>query len=346
MVPLAEVLKLGYAAVIATPSGKKPSIDHSSDDARFFKDEVEFKKLKALHDSLPGLRAPSALSAMDEGSLADFDAVFFPGGHAPMEDLARSPIVGRILGHFHSRGKPAALICHGPAALLAGNGADGSWLYAGYEMTAFSAVEEKQAEKQALGGEVEFYLDDALTARGGKVSTAAPWTPRVVRDRELITGQNPQSDRELVRELLVALAETRLGNAVSRVAYHTGLRGLESGAYYEVTPFPKDWRQGFTNVYVGARRAEVSREAFMKALVPHLDHARTVFGPSGMRGYLVLSDGNYEIAFMNWPSKEAAAAAGSAPGREAVLAESGAILESLSLAPIPNAAALRHPALP
>jgi len=153
--------------------------------------------------------------------LDPFAAVFFPGGHAPMEDLSWDPDVATVLRHFHERGKPTALICHGPIALIstvqdpveflrAVESGDvhaqqqhvGDWPYAGYRMTVFSGAEEKLAEGGQLGGQVRFVADGALEAAGGKVDVAPPGTPHVVKDRELITAQNPGSDGELADALL------------------------------------------------------------------------------------------------------------------------------------------------
>jgi putative intracellular protease/amidase len=143
-----------------------------------------------------------------------------------MQDLLQDPSVAAVLQHFHASGKPTALICHGPIALLAAMPGSGnfvqamrsgsehrsagvkpekSWPYAGYRMTIFSTSEEKIAEHAQLGGEVLFYPQDALRKAGGVVSVAAEWSSNVVHDRELITGQNPSSDDALVKELLAAL---------------------------------------------------------------------------------------------------------------------------------------------
>lgn len=185
---------------------------------------------KAFHEGLSDLRAPQKLSAVVAGGLDGFDGVFFPGGHAPMEDLCKDASVAAVLRHCHEAGKPTAAICHGPIALVstakdpaallaalerneaapAAKAAAG-WPYAGYRMTIFSTVEEKQAEAAALGGEVRFYPDEALRTAGGIVEVAAPNRSQVVHDRELITGQNPASDEAFAKALLQALAERRAG---------------------------------------------------------------------------------------------------------------------------------------
>ncbi len=346
MVPAAEVARFGYEIVVATPTGKKPTVDPASDAPGYFKDAAEYKTLSALHAQMVTIRPPLSLRDLDEKQLSSFDGVFFPGGHAPLTDLVSDPGVNRILRYFHERSLPTALICHGPVALLASRKEGSPWLYQGYKMTGFSTAEEKIAQSGALGGEVAFFLDEALSKAGGEVSVGPAWSPFLVRDRELITGQNPMSDRGLSQHLLIALAEGRMRNATRIDNYEAVLDRFAGDRLYQVTPFPKDWRSGVTNLYIGARLPSVSREQFQKVLGNHLVNAKRVFGPAGMRGYLVLSDGDYEIAFMNWASEEALAKAGQAPGRETVLSEAAGILEPLVFEKHLDPTRLAHPALP
>jgi putative intracellular protease/amidase len=141
-----------------------------------------------------------------------------------MEDLWKDPSLGKILRHFHEKKLPTALICHGPIALLSALAAPialatsvekktaapkGEWLYSGYNMTVFSDAEEKKNEPDKLGGYMKFYPQDALTAAGGKVTASPPYQSHVVQDRELITGQNPASDKKLAATLLSALSDHR-----------------------------------------------------------------------------------------------------------------------------------------
>ena len=129
------------------------------------------------------------------------------------------------LRHFHERGKPTALLCHGPiaivsampharefrSALIAGDPAKASawaegWQYAGYKMTVFSATEEKVIEDNLLHAKLYFNMPDALRTAGGEVSvTVVDFDPYVVEDRELITGQNPRSDHPIAAKLVAAL---------------------------------------------------------------------------------------------------------------------------------------------
>ena len=230
MVAADELLKAGFELEFANPRGNAPAMDSVSDSAMWFGgDETEYRRIRALHDSLPGLKKPLRLAEVRAQDISQYAALFVPGGHAPMEDLTQDPDLGELLKAFHAARKPTALICHGPIALLsslpqaarfvetvaagAAPAADltQDWIYAGYRMTAFSTKEEQQEESgqdNVLGGFVRFYPDEALGLAGGiSVVRANKWNSHVVRDRELITAQNPMSDKEFARELLGALAE-------------------------------------------------------------------------------------------------------------------------------------------
>lgn len=225
-VPVRSLIDAGYELVFATPEAKSPAMDKISDTAVWFDgNEVEYKKAKDLVQSLDGLKHPHSLGEIWKEGVDQYAGIFLPGGHAPMEDLIVDKNLGKILNAFHKAGKPTALICHAPIALLstlseatkfrdelAGDAAvhRQSWIYEGYAMTSFSTKEEQQEEPgqdNALGGFVQFYPAEALGFAGGDVSVAEKWHSHVVRDRELITGQNPMSDTELSRVLLQALNE-------------------------------------------------------------------------------------------------------------------------------------------
>lgn len=223
-VPLKALIDAGYTPVFANPNGDTPSMDASSNIDKFF-DGDPAKRFAALRllDSLPGFHHPLKLSAV-AGHTQGYKAIFVPGGHAPMVDLARDKNLGVILRDFHQTGRPTALICHGPMALLstlpeterfnaALNKGDKAVLpqlnhgfpYAGYRAAVFSKAEEQQIEAPQLGGPAPYYNDEALTAAGIRIEDASPWTPKVVVDREVITGQQPFSDRQFADALLAKL---------------------------------------------------------------------------------------------------------------------------------------------
>ena len=206
-IPVMALMKANYEIVFANPKGNKPTMDAVGDDIQHFSSEEEYKKAKELIQ-LPHFIHPRKLADISDAQLHEFVGVFFPGGHAPMEDLCRDAEVGRVLRHFHEQKKPTALICHGPIALLAAQD-DKGWIYKDYNMTIFSNEEEKFAEKNILHGKMKVFPAEALKKAGGKLSHAKPWTSHAVRDRELITGQNPKSDHELANLFLEALAEEK-----------------------------------------------------------------------------------------------------------------------------------------
>ena len=142
---------------------------------------------------IPGFQHPVALSSLTGADLAEFDAVFAPGGHGPMVDLAGNPDVGRLLAALQKRRALIAALCHGPAMLLsAPERADGLWLFDGYRMTSFTDEEEDQTEAGRLG--MEWLLDVALKNAGAVFDDGpSAWASHVVVDRNLITGQNPGS---------------------------------------------------------------------------------------------------------------------------------------------------------
>ncbi len=225
VVPAMALVDAGYEVVLATPDGTPPHIDEASDSAVHFEgDEAAYRRARSFYDSDPSMTNSRKLSDVIAEGLDRYAGVFVPGGQAPVVDLMQSAEVREILRHFHAEGKPTALLCHGPiavvaamdqapafrAALIAGDTQKAvelakGWPYAGYRMTIFSASEEKVVEDQILHDKMFFDMPSALTAAGGKVETGADWEPHVVVDRELITGQNPRSDHAIAKALIEAL---------------------------------------------------------------------------------------------------------------------------------------------
>lgn len=225
--PTQALLDAGHHVTFATPSGVAPTLDRTSLDAQFFGGDAqrlaEYQALLAqLKLTSPGESPVLSLARVEQIGFSHFDAVYVPGGHAPMQDLLRDPVLGRLLRAFHAEGKTTALVCHGPIALLSAleqpqrlidalsHGekvtAPRDWIYAGYRMTVISNQEEEQAKGLLAGGQMKFYPQTALQGAGGSyVSNATPWTPNVVSDRELITGQNPASAAAVGKAILQRL---------------------------------------------------------------------------------------------------------------------------------------------
>ena len=224
-IPAQALAAAGYTLQIATPGGSRPHLDELSIDKSYFQND-SLKLFKALNfvNNLQEIKTPLKLSDVAGADLASYAAIFIPGGRAPMADLMQNEDLGKILRYFHTNKITTALICHGPVALNAALEDPVSyrramvqqdptkiakfskdWIYSGYRMTIFSNAEEDDAlktKKQKL----PFYVADALSSSGAKLQKAqALWAPHVVRDRELITGQNPASDHALADTLLKVL---------------------------------------------------------------------------------------------------------------------------------------------
>jgi putative intracellular protease/amidase len=162
------------------------------DAQRADSERLSAQRLRRLQE-IPGFQQPAALSALTDAELDEFDAVFAPGGHGPMVDLADNPDVGRLLLALHRKHAPIAALCHGPAMLLsAPERAGGQWLFDGYRLTSFTDEEEDQTEAGLLG--LGWLLDVALKNAGAVFDDGpSAWISHVVVDRNLITGQNPGS---------------------------------------------------------------------------------------------------------------------------------------------------------
>jgi putative intracellular protease/amidase len=160
---------------------------------------------QARLEAIEGFNAPAALADMSDERMAELHAVFAPGGHGPMVDLAVSPKAGRLLEIVHEKNGIVASLCHGPAVLLAAPERwDGQWLFEGYRLTSYTDEEEDQNRIGMLG--MPWYLDAALKNAGGVFDDAPfAWASHVVVDRNLITGQNPNSTEATADAVLKAL---------------------------------------------------------------------------------------------------------------------------------------------
>lgn len=192
--PYYALADAGAQITIASPAGGQPPVDPKSEapDAqspatqRFFKDMEVIDKVAHSYK----------LSDVEE---ANFDAVFYPGGHGPMWDLATDKTSIKLIEDFYNTQKPIAFVCHAPAALVNVKAENGHPLVKGKKVTGFSNTEE---EAVGLTKVVPFLLEDELKKLGGHYSKGADWSSFVQQDGLLITGQNPGSS-EAVAELLL-----------------------------------------------------------------------------------------------------------------------------------------------
>ena len=189
----------GSQVTLVSPKGGQPPLDPKSDEPDAQTDATRRFKADAA--------AQSALAHTAE--LADvsgdgFDAVFYPGGHGPLWDLAEDKNSIRLIEATIAAGKPVAAVCHAPAVLRHVRGADGAPLVKGRKVTGFTNSEEAAVQLSAI---VPFLVEDMLIEKGGDYSKAADWQPYVVRDGLLITGQNPASSKAAAVSLLDQLKQ-------------------------------------------------------------------------------------------------------------------------------------------
>lgn len=190
----------GHDVDVATPGGRRPTVDRASlepDVAGGAERAQQFRDYLAELDA--ELSAPLVLSELDA---ADYDALVLPGGHGPMADLAHDPSLGRLLAAADRAGTLIAPFCHGPAGLLAAQD-DGAFLFATRRMTVFSNEEELGG---GTGENTPWFVETVLREKGAVVETGPAWTPHVIRDANLVTGQNPQSSQAVAEVVAEALA--------------------------------------------------------------------------------------------------------------------------------------------
>ena len=188
----------GATITLASPKGGQPPIDPSSDTPDAQTDGT--RRFKADAAAQAALAATVKLSAVD---LNAFDAVFYPGGHGPLWDLAEDPVNIHLIEYFASGGRPIAAVCHAPAIFRHTKSADGKPIVSGRHVTEFTNTEEAAA---GLTDVVPFLVEDMLVANGGAYSKAADWKSHGVVDGKLVTGQNPASSKEAAEALLKLLA--------------------------------------------------------------------------------------------------------------------------------------------
>ena len=184
----------GADITLASPKGGQPPLDPSSDsdDAQTAATE-RFKGDEAAQKALAHTSVLSAVSA------DRFDAIFYPGGHGPLWDLAEDGDSKALIETFAASDRPIGAVCHAPAVFKHTKGADGKPLVSGKKVTGFTNTEE---EGVGLTDVVPFLVADMLTANGGEYHKGADWASFVVTDGKLVTGQNPASSAEAARKLL------------------------------------------------------------------------------------------------------------------------------------------------
>lgn len=191
--PYYELLDKGVQIDIATPLGGQPPIDPKSEDPSAA--TLDTKRFDADAEVLTKLKNSYKLANVKN---SDYDAVFYPGGHGPLWDLATDANSSALIASFYTNNKPVAFVCHSPG-VLKNVKVNGEFLVKGKKITGFSNTEEAAV---GLTNVVPFLLEDALQANGAIYSKVEDWQPYAVEDGLLITGQNPASSKLVAEKLL------------------------------------------------------------------------------------------------------------------------------------------------
>ena len=187
----------GASITLVSPLGGQPPLDPRSDDPA--------SQTEATHRFKADLAAQTLLATtgkLSDVSAQDFDAVFYPGGHGPLWDLAEDASSIALIEATLAAGKPVATVRHAPGVLRHPRGADGQPVVFGKSVTGFTNTEEAAV---GLTDVVPFLVEDMLKQNGGRYVKGADWLPHVVTDGLLITGQNPASSEQAAHTLWRAL---------------------------------------------------------------------------------------------------------------------------------------------
>jgi len=196
--PYYAFLDAGATLTLASPKGGQPPLDPKSDDP-----SAQTEATRRFRADAAAMKALAHTQKLADVSLAGFDAVFYPGGHGPLWDLAEEPLSIALIEQAIQTGKPVGAVCHAPGVLRHVKGVDGKPLVNGRQVTGFSNSEEAAV---GLTEVVPFLVEDMLKANGGHYLSGADWQPHAVTDGLLVTGQNPASSEAAAHALLNLLA--------------------------------------------------------------------------------------------------------------------------------------------
>lgn len=190
-VPYLALKKAGHTITTATLKGGAAPVDERSNPTP--------EQAKAWSDAAAELKQTKPLANID---VAKFDAIFLPGGHGVMFDLASDPAAAKVISQFAQNNKIVAAVCHGPAVLVGATGADGKPIVAGKKVSTFTDDEERAVK---LDQDMPFLLETKLRELGANIEKSPNFTPHAVRDGNLITGQNPPSSEKVAELVIEAL---------------------------------------------------------------------------------------------------------------------------------------------
>jgi putative intracellular protease/amidase len=187
----------GADITLVSPKGGQPPLDPKSDEP-----DAQTEATRRFKSDAAAQAALASTSTLSKVSADQFDAVFYPGGHGPLWDLAEDADSIKLIETMAAAGKPVAVVCHAPGVLKRVKGADSSPLVKGKKVTGFTNTEEAAVQ---LTDVVPFLVEDMLKKNGGDYSKGADFQPYVVTDGTLITGQNPASSAPAAMAVLSQL---------------------------------------------------------------------------------------------------------------------------------------------
>ncbi|SHL03049.1 Putative intracellular protease/amidase [Roseovarius marisflavi] len=187
----------GAEITLASPKGGQPPLDPNSDA-----DDAQTEATKRFKGDEAAQKELAQTAVLSEISADEFDAIFYPGGHGPLWDLAEDGDSAKLIETFAASDRPIGAVCHAPAVFKHPKGADGKPLVSGRKVTGFTNTEE---DAVGLTDIVPFLVEDMLGANGATYQKGPDWGSFVVVDGKLVTGQNPASSEEAARKLLSLL---------------------------------------------------------------------------------------------------------------------------------------------
>jgi putative intracellular protease/amidase len=186
----------GAEITLASPKGGQPPIDPKSEDP-----DAQTDATRRMAEDKELLGKLSNTTVLSDIKMEDYDAVFYPGGHGPLWDLAEDATSQKLIVDFYKAEKPVAFVCHAPG-VLKNVKVDGEYLVNGKNVTGFTNTEEEAVQLTDI---VPFLVEDMLKENGGNYSKIGDWSSYAVVDGRLITGQNPASSEKVAEELLKML---------------------------------------------------------------------------------------------------------------------------------------------
>ena len=195
--PYYTFVDTGAEVTLASPKGGQPPLDPKSSEA-----DAQTETTRRFEADTSAMQALANTRKLSEISIADFDAVFYPGGHGPLWDLAEDQTSISLIEQTLQANKPLALVCHAPGVLRHVKSTDDQPIVKGKSVTGFSNTEEAAVGLTEI---VPFLVEDMLRKNGGRYSKAEDWQVHVQQDGLLITGQNPASSAATAEALLKLL---------------------------------------------------------------------------------------------------------------------------------------------